>query len=139
MIAQQKDADEAGEPPPAEAAPPVSDDETAPTRASRQLLDLLSRLPRRIGTDIVAISAELHYLRVYTRNGEALILMSFGRAVEALGVIPGQAIHRSHWIALAHIATLDSDGDRVICRLDTGLELRQPDLSCKIARGPCEP
>lgn len=123
MIAQQKDADEAGEPPSAEAAPPVSDDETAPTKASRQLLDLLSRLPRRIGTDIVAISAELHYLRVYTRNGEALILMSFGRAVEALGVIPGQAIHRSHWIALAHIATLDSDGDRVICRLDTGLEL----------------
>ena len=49
--------------------------------------------------------------------------MSFGRAVEALGVIPGQTIHRSHWIALAHIATLESDENRAICRLDTGLEL----------------
>jgi LytTr DNA-binding domain len=122
MIAQQKDADEAGEQPSAavESSPP---DAANPPQAGRQLLDLLSRLPRRIGTDIVAISAELHYLRVYTSIGEALILMSFGRAVEALAVIPGQAIHRSHWIALAHIVALESDGDRIICRLDTGLEL----------------
>ena len=122
MIAQQKDGAEAIEPPSAEVAS-IQPDASAPTGASRQLLDLLSRLPRRIGTDIVAISAELHYLRVYTRGGEALILMSFGRAVEALGVIPGQMIHRSHWIALAHIATVESVGDRFVCRLDTGLEL----------------
>ncbi|GHC52130.1 LytTR family DNA-binding domain-containing protein [Neogemmobacter tilapiae] len=116
MIAQQKDADE---PPSAER--PDSLDE--PSAFGGALLDLLSRLPRRIGTDIVAISAELHYLRVYTRNGEALILMSFGRAVEALDVIPGQPIHRSHWVALAHIARLENDGNRVFCQLDTGLEL----------------
>lgn len=122
MMAQQKDADEADASatdamsgPTALAGPPPAE--------SRALLDLLSRLPRRIGTEIVAISAELHYLRVYTRNGEALILMSFGRAVEALSVIPGQVIHRSHWIALAHVAVVETDGDRVICRLDTGLEL----------------
>jgi hypothetical protein len=87
------------------------------------LHDLVARLPRRIGTDIVAISAELHYLRVYTRLGEALILMSFGRAVEALGVVPGQLIHRSHWVALAHIVALEAGGNRVLCRLDTGLAL----------------
>jgi len=102
---------------------PPTDAANAPTKESRQLVDLLSRLPRRIGTDIVAISAELHYLRVYTLTGDALILMSFGRAIEALGVIPGQAVHRSHWIALAHVVAVESDGDRVICRLDTGLDL----------------
>jgi hypothetical protein len=122
MIARQKDAGEVGEPSTAEVTA-TREAAEAPPEASRELLDLLSRLPRRIGTDIVAISAELHYLRVYTRTGEALILMSFGRAVEALGVIPGQAIHRSHWIALVHIETLESDGNRVICRLDTGLDL----------------
>lgn len=124
MIAQQKDADRADDT--AIANVPLSPPDAArdaPTKESRPLFDLLSRLPRHIGTDIVAISAELHYLRVRTRTGEALILMSFGRAVEALGVIPGERIHRSHWIALAHIAVLESDGDRVICRLDTGLEL----------------
>lgn len=122
IIAHQKDAEEVSEPPAAEvtSSPPDAD---TPTMARRQLLDLLSRLPRRIGTDIVAISAELHYLRVYTPIGEALILMSFGRAVEALAVIQGQVIHRSHWIALEHLIAIESDGDRVMCRLDTGLEL----------------
>jgi DNA-binding LytR/AlgR family response regulator len=91
--------------------------------AGGPLIDLLSRLPRRIGTDIVAVSADLHYLRVYTSSGEALILMSLGRAVEALGVIPGQKIHRSHWVALAHVLSLDNDGDRVLCRLKNGLQL----------------
>ncbi len=123
IIAQQKDAEEAGEPSLADVAPTPPDASDAPTMPRHQLLDLLSRLPRRIGTDIVAISAELHYLRVYTPTGEALILMSFGRAVEALGVIPGQVIHRSHWVALEHLVAIASDGDRVTCRLDTGLEL----------------
>ncbi|MWP40136.1 hypothetical protein GQY15_21550 [Rhodobacter sphaeroides] len=123
MIAEQKDADEPGDSPSAEVAAAPAGATSAPSEAGRLLLDLLSRLPRRIGTDIVAISAELHYLRVYTLAGEALILMSFGRAVEALGVIPGQTIHRSHWIALAHVATVESEGNRVICRLDTGLDL----------------
>lgn len=123
MIARQDDADAADEPPATQTATPPPGAAIAPEEASGPLFGLLSRLPRRIGTDIVAISAELHYLRVYTRTGEALILMSFGRAVEALGVIPGQAIHRSHWIALRHVVALESDGDRVICRLDTGLEL----------------
>lgn len=123
IIAQQQDAENADEPPPL-------DDPVNPTAMTGEpidergpLLDLVSRLPRRIGTDIVAISAELHYLRVYTSAGEALILMSFGRAVEALGVIPGQAIHRSHWVALSHIVSLEAGGNRVSCRLDTGLVL----------------
>lgn len=123
IIARQKDTEVADQPPAPEVAPVPSDADASPTKADRPLLDLLSRLPQRIGTDIVAVSAELHYLRVYTHSGQALILMSFGRAVEALAVIPGQRIHRSHWVALAHVASVDSDGDRVICRLKTGLEL----------------
>jgi hypothetical protein len=123
IIARQTEADAADtlqsadgtQDPPAEAS--------GPPKARGCLSDLLFRLPRRIGTDIVAISAELHYLRVYTRSGEALILMSFGRAVEALAVIAGQPVHRSHWVALAHVAGIESDGNRVTCRLDTGLEL----------------
>lgn len=90
IIVQQKDSDETERPPLLADPEGPSDAGDRPAEVSKPLLDLLSRLPRRIGTDIVAISAELHYLRVYTRAGEALILMSFGRAVEALGVIPGQ-------------------------------------------------
>jgi hypothetical protein len=123
MIARQKDADGTGDASAADCLPALTDAADPPLDASSPLVDLLSRLPRSIGSDIVAISAELHYLRVYTRSGEALILMSFGRAVEALAVIPGQAIHRSHWLALAHVVAVESVGDRVICQLDTGLRL----------------
>jgi hypothetical protein len=121
MISQQRD--KAADPTSAQINTTAPDAANAPPKANEPLFDLLSRLPRRIGTDIVGISAELHYLRVYTSIGEALILMSFGRAVEALGVVSGQTIHRSHWIALAHVASIESVGDRVNCRMDTGLEL----------------
>ena len=47
--------------------------------------------------------------------------MSFGRAVEALQVVPGMAVHRSHWVALSHVAAMESDGDKVVCRMDTGI------------------
>lgn len=123
MIARQKEADGTGDGSAADVMATPPDAAIPPLVAGSPLLDLLSRLPRSIGSDIVAISAELHYLRVYTRSGEALILMSFGRAVEALAVIPGQAIHRSHWVALAHVVAVESVGDRVICQLDTGLKL----------------
>lgn len=122
MIAQQQDAENADEGPTGVQVNP-QDIASEPPNESGPLLDLVSRLPRRIGTDIVAISAELHYLRVYTNIGEALILMSFGRAVDALAVVPGQTIHRSHWVALAHVVTLEASGNRVSCRLDTGLVL----------------
>lgn len=120
MIAQDQDSGPeapAADPPDASEAPapPMADEGRAP------LVELLSRLPRRLGTDIVAMTAELHYLRVHTRQGDALILMSFGRAVEALQVVPGMAVHRSHWVALNHVAAVESDGEKVVCRMDTGI------------------
>jgi hypothetical protein len=122
IIAKQRDMDVASEPTlDATRVPPATVGN--PADVGTVLTDLLSRLPRRIGTEIVAISAELHYIRVYTPVGQALILMSFGRAVEALCVVPGHRIHRSHWVALAHVVSLESDGDRVDCRLETGLVL----------------
>lgn len=123
MIAQQHDTIGANQMSNPDHTQTVPEQAALPAAAEGHLIELLSRLPRRIGSDIVTVSAELHYLRVYTRSGEALILMSFGRAVEALGVIPGLRVHRSHWVALAHVLSLEIDGDRVLCRLDTGLEV----------------
>jgi hypothetical protein len=123
IIAQQTDMDVVDQQPRPDVDPVLADATDRSAEVGGPLLDLLSRLPRRIGTDIVAISADLHYLRVYTTAGEALILMSIGRAVEALSVIQGQRVHRSHWVALDHVLSLESDGDRVLCRLKTGLEL----------------
>jgi DNA-binding LytR/AlgR family response regulator len=33
------------------------------------------------------------------------------------------AVHRSHWVALNHVAALETEGERVICRMVTGLTI----------------
>ena len=80
--------------------------------------DLWACLPARLGRDLVALSAELHYLRVYTTRGDALILHSFGRAVDALADHPGMQVHRSHWVALGHVTDIASENGRTHVRLD---------------------
>jgi LytTr DNA-binding domain len=82
------------------------------------------RVPRALGRDLVALSAELHYLRVRTTGGEALILYPFGKAVAELAATgSGQQIHRSHWVTTAQVAKVDRRGQGALCTLATGLSL----------------
>jgi hypothetical protein len=82
------------------------------------------RVPRKLGRDLVALSAELHYLRVRTTLGEALILYPFGRAIDSLRAGgSGLRIHRSHWVAAAHVRAVDRRGQGGLCTLSTGLVL----------------
>lgn len=60
---------------------------------------LLSRLPNRLGDEIVALQAEDHYLRVHTILGSDLILMRLSDAVAAIGPDLGLQVHRSWWVA----------------------------------------
>jgi hypothetical protein len=69
----------------------------APAAADDALRDKLPLLLRRAA--IIALSAEDHYLRVHTARGEALVLMSLGAGMAALGPEAGIQVHRSHWIA----------------------------------------
>ncbi|MEM9440302.1 MAG: LytTR family DNA-binding domain-containing protein [Pseudomonadota bacterium] len=82
-----------------------------------------SLIPQKLGRDLIAMSSELHYLRVYTTEGNALILHAFGRAIDHLDDASGMRIHRSHWVATHHVQALRRDGEKVICRLDNGVEL----------------
>jgi hypothetical protein len=84
-----------------------------------------SRVPRALGRDLVALTAELHYLRVETANGNALILYPFGQAVAELAasMSDGSQIHRSHWVAHSHVATIQRDRGRVFCLLNSGTRL----------------
>lgn len=80
------------------------------------------RVPVELGRDLVALSAELHYLRVFTSKGEALILYPFGQAVDELEE-QGMQIHRSHWVAFTHIAQIERQGQNHTCITSTGLSL----------------
>ncbi|MEO9825640.1 MAG: LytTR family DNA-binding domain-containing protein [Paracoccaceae bacterium] len=82
-----------------------------------------AKTPHAIGRDLVSLSAELHYLRVRTRKGDALILYPFGKAVEELAALPGQQVHRSHWVAFAHIKDIERRGDGATVHLTSETSL----------------
>ena len=83
-----------------------------------------ARVPKEIGRDLVALSAELHYMKVHTTNGSALVLYRFGQAVQELDMqAAGQQIHRSHWVAHARVENVTRKGQGAICTTITGLEL----------------
>jgi DNA-binding LytR/AlgR family response regulator len=74
---------------------------------------LLSRLPPAIGSDIVALETEDHYLRVHAVGGSALILMRMADAVTVLDPRLGAQVHRRWWVAEAAVAGVRTDGQRL--------------------------
>ncbi len=81
------------------------------------------RVPKSLGRNLIALSAELHYLRVYTSAGDTLILFAFGRAVEILDSTQTCQIHRSHWVSLKHVEDLVTGNGAMTCVLSNGLSL----------------
>jgi len=103
------------------ADPPPSPVSGAPADPRRP--GFMARLPAGRRGELIALSAELHYLRVYTTSGDALILKGFGEALAELGPDAGLRIHRSHWIAPAHAEEVSRAGGRMQVRLANGLVL----------------
>jgi DNA-binding LytR/AlgR family response regulator len=89
--------------------------------ATRAEIKLKARLDSRFKeANILAVSSEDHYLRVYTDRGEALILMRLYDAINALEGIEGSQVHRSWWLARNAVdATIRLDG-RPAFRLKNG-------------------
>jgi hypothetical protein len=84
---------------------------------------LLSRLPSRLGEEIIALEAEDHYLRVHTSRGSDLILMRLSDAVAAIGPEAGLRVHRSWWVAHGAICEVTRSEQRSHLRLTNGLSV----------------
>jgi hypothetical protein len=82
---------------------------------------LLSRLPHRLGDQILALEAEDHYLRVHTTIGSDLVLMRLSDAVAAIEPDLGLQVHRSWWVAQDAICEFMRSNDRVHLKLRNGL------------------
>jgi DNA-binding LytR/AlgR family response regulator len=78
---------------------------------------LLSRLPPEIGSDIIALETEDHYLRVHAAGGSALILMRMADAVALLDPRLGAQVHRRWWVAEAAVAGVRTEGQKLSLRL----------------------
>lgn len=70
-----------------------------------------------------ALTAEQHYLRVYTNKGDDLILMRLSDALGELEQADGLQIHRSHWVARTGVERLEEEDKRLFVILKNGVRL----------------
>jgi hypothetical protein len=84
--------------------------------------EFIGRLPESLGTNVIAISADLHYLHVYTDRGRCMILGSLQQAADSMGDA-GMRVHRAHWVARRAIVKIVKHGNQWYCLLSNGLKI----------------
>ena len=83
----------------------------------------VAKLPHEKRGPVWAVTAEQHYLRVYTTRGDDLVLMRFSDALDELRAYEGLQIHRSHWVAAAGCDGLETQDKRLFVCLRNGVKL----------------
>lgn len=83
----------------------------------------LSSLPGVVGNDVIAIASDLHYLNVWTVAGRTTVLGNLKDVGTDLRDI-GMLVHRSHWVAHAHVRRIVGTASSSACILSN--ELRIP-------------
>lgn len=73
-------------------------------------------------TDIYALSAEDHYVRVHTSGGDDLILMRLSDAVRETAPLIGLSVHRSWWVAEQGVKSVARAGGKTSLILHTDTE-----------------
>lgn len=81
----------------------------------------LERIPPRLGTDLLALEMEDHYIRIHTALGSDLILMRLRDAVAELDGIDGLQVHRSWWVSRQAVERSERDGRNLKLVLVGGL------------------
>lgn len=79
-------------------------------------------LPRELGDDLIAVSSELQYLRVWTARGNALVLGSLQDVEEGEGA-GGMRVHRSWWVSARHVRSIRRSGEAASCELSDGRQV----------------
>ncbi len=122
-LAGQMQADPATAPPsqmPTAADTPVL---TTPDTGPETGPALLARLPMDKRGAILSLSVEDHYTRVRTTGGETLLLLRLTDAIRETDGMAGARVHRSHWVAFAHVTAARRTGDRALLTLSDGSEI----------------
>ena len=93
---------------------PARIDETAQSvRPETASADFISLIPRELGTDVIYLKSELHYVRVVTTAGENLVLFTIKDAIADLEMnSEGIQTHRSYWVSGRYIRSLVTDKNR---------------------------
>ncbi|MEM7703361.1 MAG: LytTR family DNA-binding domain-containing protein [Pseudomonadota bacterium] len=107
--------------PQTEAASPVAPavELAAPSLSPNPLLDAL---PAELGSDVVALEMEDHYVRVHTALGSELVLMRLRDAMTHVSDVEGRQTHRSWWVARGAVEDVQREGRNVRLILARGVE-----------------
>ncbi len=83
---------------------------------------LIERLPSALGSDVIALEMEDHYVRVHTALGSELVLMRLRDAIAELDGIEGRQVHRSWWVARGAVEDVAREGRNVRLKLTRNIE-----------------
>jgi len=97
-----------------EATSPVQNDDQGSLR-------FLSRLPPRLGRDLLCLQMEDHYVRAHTTAGSDLILIPLHQAVAELQGLEGLQVHRSWWVSRGAVVAVERDGRSMRLKLRNGV------------------
>lgn len=88
--------------------------------SSSSILDRLK--PQNRGA-LLRLSVQDHYTEVVTSRGRELVLLRFSDALREIGGTPGLQVHRSHWVADAHVEALKRDNGKILILTRDGTQI----------------
>jgi hypothetical protein len=96
---------------------------TASQRPSAAEPEFMARLPVRLrGATLLAVQGEDHYVRVHTADGQHMLLMRLGEALDQLAALDGAQTHRSWWVARPAVTNVKRAHGRAALTLANGVQ-----------------
>nr|WP_132561486.1 LytTR family DNA-binding domain-containing protein [Rhizobium sullae] len=84
---------------------------------------ILDRLKPQNRGELLRLSVQDHYTEIVTSLGRELVLLRFADALRETGGTAGLQVHRSHWIADAHVERLKRDNGKLLILTHDGFEI----------------
>ena len=100
---------------------PTSNTQPAEEKTEFELPKFLRRSEWNLGTEVIALSAEDHYIRVHTPLGNDLVLYRFSDAISEMPNSLGMQVHRSHWVRTSAIEDFWKEGNLYRISISEGL------------------
>lgn len=115
-----RDSGNANDPEPPEGGPSSPAGDERARNGEQQAF--VARLPDSIGTGIVAVSSDLHYLHVHTTAGRAMIIGNLRDVALAFNE-EGMLVHKSHWVAHDQVVRYVASGREAHCLMTNGRKI----------------
>ncbi|MBB3160582.1 DNA-binding LytR/AlgR family response regulator [Rhizobium laguerreae] len=97
--------------------------EAAVPQETSPVASILDRLKPENRGSLLRLSVQDHYTEVVTSRGRELVLLRFADALKETAATPGFRVHRSHWVADAHVESLKRGNGRLLILTRDGTEI----------------